>query len=234
LIEEPSYLGLRAQNVAAPIRSFVDNLGLELLQKERASAAKKARSLRVAAIVRNPLDMVASGYCYHHAGNEKLNVMFAGQNALPVLMTMDPFNGTAFYAKRLLPLVRMMSEVFEHQAKDVLALSFERLTESSESFDREVGKLLDFWFEDLLAPDQRRIALEAAQRADEHRNSQRENDPDPAEKMTHQDRNYAEDRQNHGSDPECIKIAREALKAMPREVLDEYYSHQRKLGYPVG
>ena len=32
--------------------------------------------------------------------------------------------------------------------------------------------------------------------------------------MTHQDRNYAEDRQNHGSDPECIKIAREALKAI--------------------
>lgn len=46
----------------------------------------------------------------------------------------------------MLPLIRQMVSVVDDAPTDLMVLSFERLTESSDSFDAVVNELLDFWF----------------------------------------------------------------------------------------
>eukprot|EP00434_Breviolum_minutum_P017796 symbB.v1.2.015707.t3/scaffold1182.1/size133383/2 len=62
-----------------------------------------------------------------------------------------------------------MADSFEDPS--IHAIKFERLVESSESFDLEVKKLIDFMFPKLLSSSQRQAALEASWSYDLRRNN---------------------------------------------------------------
>mmetsp|Transcript_13042 Transcript_13042/g.24660 ORF Transcript_13042/g.24660 Transcript_13042/m.24660 type:complete len:303 (+) Transcript_13042:80-988(+) len=203
--EVPCYPGC-CSNRSAPIMVLTDMYNPD---EEASSRAKALQGLRVAGSVRDPLEMVASAYCYHHRGQEPLNLMFWPPGSL---MAMDEHEGVAFAGSRMLPLVKQMTAVFADPKPDTFRLSYENLTVSSAGFDAEVRRLLRFWFPSLTAAATSR-ALRAASVADQHRH--------PEEK------NFA-----HGNDEECMVRARLATqKALPAELLATYRALQRRLGY---
>ena len=60
----------------------------------RARASQRRKSLKLAVTVRNPLAMVAHGYCYHHEGHELMSTW-------PVerLRNLAPAEGTQLMAE---------------------------------------------------------------------------------------------------------------------------------------
>ena len=73
----------------------------------------------------------------------------------PELVFLGPQEGLVYVAERLLPFVQNMTEVFENPFNDTLRLHYERMTSSSEGFDQEMKKMVDFLFKGLISPEQR-------------------------------------------------------------------------------
>mmetsp|Transcript_55320 Transcript_55320/g.129808 ORF Transcript_55320/g.129808 Transcript_55320/m.129808 type:complete len:313 (+) Transcript_55320:118-1056(+) len=207
---DPCYFGGECYNWGSSVRFLIDMYSMEIHGRELERAGQM-RSLRVAGPVRNPLVMIASAYCYHHSGKEETNRMFFPQGTVERL---GPQEGVAFVAQCMMELVENMTGVYEHPRNDTLRLSYENATESSEGFDREVNRLLDFWFEGVPASsEQRKNALDWAAVADLHRH------PEP---------NYTD----HTNDAGCMKLAQHAVFAMPTDLLRKYQSFAQRLGYP--
>jgi len=201
------------QNTDAPIRWIVDMMSPELVERERASAKAKGKGLRVAGLLRNPVTMAVSGYCYHVGGAEKLNVMFMppGWPAVNV-QTMPPELGIPFVAERMLQYVKNMTDLYEQDGNAFL--HYEKATSSSEAFDKEVKQFLDGLVGDIISNDEMEQALEASTWADLHRH------PESAE--------------GHTTDHECMAKTQEAFASVVQEdVLAEYRSLQKRLGYEV-
>eukprot|EP00913_Durusdinium_trenchii_P009781 g9186.t1 len=70
------------------------------------------------------------------------NLMFDVQR----LKVLGPDEGTTATAEMLLPVVEWMTSAFAEPDGDTLRLRYEDFERSSDSFDREVDKLLDFFF----------------------------------------------------------------------------------------
>ena len=88
-------------------------------------------NLRVVVIVRNPMEMLASDYCYHHRGAEPGSPM-----APPGIMQMEPEVGVPAVANGLMHLViKDMVGVARMQGPDVMVVRHEDFTKSSKSFD---------------------------------------------------------------------------------------------------
>mmetsp|Transcript_47623 Transcript_47623/g.111391 ORF Transcript_47623/g.111391 Transcript_47623/m.111391 type:complete len:329 (+) Transcript_47623:67-1053(+) len=203
----PCYFPDFCYNWGSPVRFVTDMYSLEMHERELQRAGQ-LRTLRVAGSVRNPLVMIASAYCYHHRGQEDTNVMFYPKGTV---QSLGPEDGVAFVAQRMMVLMDNMTAFYETPRNDTLRLSFEQADGSSEGFDQEVGRLLDFWFEGVpLHPDDRRRALEAARQGDLHRH------PYPG----------------HTNDDACMQVAQHAVFSMPADLLSIYQSYAKRLGYP--
>lgn len=203
------------KNMDAPILRFTDGFNASW---KAAHTGIKPR--KVAGTIRDPLQMVASAYCYHHEGKEIVNVL------MPVkeLLVLGPEPGTELCARWMLPVIEWMASVFADPDNLTLALTFEEFTNSSEGFDASVNRLLDHYFgtgDDLISKDQRSQIQEAVKEFDENRN--------PAI-----DFNIVNSLSTtHSSDPECKKKASDAVMKMDPVLLKKYQELQRRLGYPV-
>ncbi|CAE7808694.1 unnamed protein product [Symbiodinium sp. CCMP2456] len=201
------------RNVDAPIRWYVDMMSPELVERERASAKGKGKGLRVTGLLRNPVTMAISAYCYHASGSEVLNVVFFPPGWPQVsVQTMPPEEGIPFVAERMLQYVTNMTDLYEQD--DNKFLHYEKATSSSEMFDQEVKEWLDGLVGDLISNDEMEQAQEAAKWADLHR--------------------HPENDEGHATDHECLAKTQEAFASVvPEDVLAEYRSLQKRLGYEV-
>ena len=202
-------------NMDAPILRFTDGFNASW---RAAHTGIKPR--KVAGSIRDPLQMVASAYCYHHEGKEIVNVL------MPVkeLLVLGPEAGTELCAQWMLPVIEWMASVFADPDYLTLALTFEEFTNSSEGFDASINRLLDHYFgtgDDLISKDQRSQIQEAVKAFDEIRNPAIDNTTANSMSTT------------HSSDPECKKKASEAVMKMDPVLLKKYQELQRRLGYPV-
>ncbi|CAE7368046.1 unnamed protein product [Symbiodinium natans] len=201
---------LSCANFAAPARVLLDMYTPALEAEERAAAPQ---GMRVAGSVRDPLDMVASAYCYHVRGREILNVMAL----TPLVMFMDVQAGVDFLAGRMLQLVEDMAAVFAAPANDTHRVDYERMTGSSVGFDVELDKLLTFWFEDRLTDAEWAAALSAGRRQDLHRHPPKDH------------RGLL-----HTNSPDCMAQARLATRSIPEDLRSRYQALRRRLGYSTG
>ncbi|CAK9058551.1 unnamed protein product [Durusdinium trenchii] len=223
-VEYPCYPGACMQ-ITAPVMTYIDALNASLLEWERnMSKAAKKRTL-VMGIVRNPLTMVASAYCYHHHGQEMQNLMFDVQR----LKVLGPDEGTTATAEMLLPVVEWMTSAFAEPDGDTLRLRYEDFERSSDSFDREVDKLLDFffaassspaWAAPLISEGERSIMQSMATTADLRRA--------PFLAVS------GPKELNHTNDEACEGVARRAAGRMEPSILKKYQEFQRRLGYRIG
>ena len=191
-------------NPQAPVLIEADMCSTETVEWRREAAGQGA--FRLVVTSRDPLDMVASAYCFHHAWKEAYNPISWPLGLLP---SMGPEEGVALMAKRMLTQVANMTGLASESRNDTFRISYEKFTRSSQDFDAEVQKLADFWFDGLITEEEHGRVLEAAKHADFRRF------PDP----------------DHASDKECVARAREAAEAMPAELLSQYRAFQSRLGY---
>ena len=203
---QPCYPG-ECVSPEAPIQFWMDLYSYERAQEAREAAG--AKGMRVVGIVRDPVSMIVSAYCYHHRGEELYNLMFLPEL---ILQLMGPKEGLKFVAERMLPLVANMTSAFELPSNDTFHLVYEKVTSSSVGFDQQVGEMTSFLFQDLITPAQRSQVLNATQSADLHRH--------PAVG-------------NHGNDQECEDQVRKYVPSLPPELLSRYRSFQERLGYAV-
>ena len=194
-------------NREAPVRFESDTCSLESVQKEH--AAYPEQLMRVANSVRDPLDMVASAYCFHHRGMEWIYPEWGGLE----VMKMGLHEGVPFMAQKMLDVVANMTSFHENPQVKVHALPFEIISATSAGFDAEVEKLIDFWFHGLITEEERKKAIELARMFDLHR--------------------YPKQDSGHTNDPECMMAARAATQFIEPQLLGQYQAFQRKLGYKV-
>jgi len=210
-------------NMEAPVRIYTDSLNSSVKSAEKRKSRRSGRKLLVAGFVRDPLEMVASAYCYHHDGQEMSNQLFPVKE----IMQMGPEKGTQLTAETLLPLGEWMASVFEDPDEDTLRLEFDDLTKSSAGFDAGVQRLLDHFFgtgTDLISKNDRFLITETAKLADENRNPQ----------ATQAFNGSTSQTVEHGSNPVCKAVAHSILhKSLNPELLARYKDLQRRLGYPV-
>jgi len=208
-------------NMEAPVRIYTDAFNSSVKSAERLKSGRK--KLLVAGFVRDPLEMVASAYCYHHDGQEMSNQLFPVKE----IMQMGLEKGTELTGETLLPLAEWMASVFEHPDEDTLRLELDDLTKSSAGFDSGVQRLLDHFFgtgTDLISKNDRFLITETAKLADENRN------PQATQAFNGSTSQIVE----HGSDPVCKEVAHSILhKSLNPALLARYKDLQRRLGYPV-
>lgn len=194
-------------NSDAPVRQMTDSYDASYAQKERKQ--KNRAPLYTAISVRDPLVMVASAYCYHGDGHEPLNKLVPEKE----LHGLGFADGAQFTADRILPLIQDIVGSLDDPANHTHVLSFERLTESSESFDKEVQDFMDFMFpDDLITEDERQQALKAATAFDARRN------PSATE-------------MGHSNSKDCERKALAAILQMKPGMLRTLHELRAKLGY---
>jgi len=188
-------------------------LGTKVLDLNRRIGAEISKPFRGVHIIRDPLQMVASAYCYHHRGNEKWNVV----NAPPNIMEMGYEEGVPAVAGTMLPIVKAMVKAYQASGTDFHVVRYEDLTRSSQSFDYNVAQLFDAMFGGLITDSEMTKIKELAKQEDLH----------------HGEIGLSAGN-DHVSDDEDKKLAAAALDLIDADLLKQYHELQRVLGYPVG
>jgi hypothetical protein len=139
------------------------NLDGTALTEHRGLASKKGIPLRSVHIIRDPLQMVASAYCYHHAGNEMPGSPFAPSN----IMELNADEGVPLVAAAMLPVSQAMASAHAvHNISDDYVLRYENMTRSSADFDSGVAGMFDFLFENMITANMRE-QIEAVARTED-------------------------------------------------------------------
>eukprot|EP00913_Durusdinium_trenchii_P011176 g10497.t1 len=81
-------------------------------------------------IVRDPLQMVVSAYCYHHRGAEPNSNL-----APPNITEMGPEEGVPDIAERMKPVIEGMLSAYQLAPPNVLTVRYETMTNSSFYFN---------------------------------------------------------------------------------------------------
>eukprot|EP00434_Breviolum_minutum_P021493 symbB.v1.2.018966.t1/scaffold1530.1/size113418/2 len=167
------------------------------------------------------MEMVASGYCYHHEGQESDNRMFNSTE----LVLLGPEEGTRRFAEQELFLVETMVNVIEHSDENTMRLTYEDLTGSSSGFDAEIQRLMDHYFgvgpDALISMEERNEIATLLQVQDLNRN--------PEADMTW---NRHGTLRNHSTDGGCKEMARNAMKSWSNTMLYKKYEElAERLGY---
>lgn len=202
---QPCYSPQACYSPEAPIQFWVDMYSAEKAQRAREAAGKKG--LRVVGIVRDPISMIASAYCYHHRGKEMNNWFFFPAR---LLLLLGPKEGLKFVAEHMLPMMENLTSVFEHQSNDTFRLDYEKVVASSESFDQQMDQMIDFMFGDQIDAEERSKVFNATQWADLHRHPRAD---------------------DHGNDDACEEEVRQYVPTLPPDLLSQYRSYQQRLGY---
>jgi hypothetical protein len=200
-----------SQKPDCTIRWHNCNLDGTALTEHRQLASKKGIPLRAVHIIRDPLQMVASAYCYHHAGNE----MPGSPSAPPNIMELNATEGVPLVAVRMLPVCQAMASAHAvHNISDDYVVRYENMTRSSADFDYGVASMFDFLFENMITANERE-RIEAVART-EDLNSQLYNGFSDA---------------GHVSDADCKERAQKALRLIPEPLNSTYRELQAVLGY---
>lgn len=194
----------------APIR-FHNHINKEDILQLRQEVHSVNAGLRGVMIVRDPLEMVVSAYCYHHRGAEPRNPIEMG------MMQMAPEEGVPKMALRMLPILQLMLGAYQVSAPDILVVRYEDLTHSPERFDSTVEQIMDFLFGDEITDLQRALIKRAARVEDLNR--------------AHDLGVSADNDVNHTSDEDEMTAARAALSLISPEVYAEYVKFREGLGY---
>lgn len=194
----------------APIR-FHNHINKEDILQLRQEVHSVNAGLRGVMIVRDPLEMVVSAYCYHHRGAEPRNPIEMG------MMQMAPEEGVPKMALRMLPILQLMLGAYQVSAPDILVVRYEDLTHSPERFDSTVEQIMDFLFGDEISDLQRALIKRAAPVEDLNR--------------AHDLGVSADNDVNHTSDEDEMTAARAALSLISPEVYAEYVKFREGLGY---
>mmetsp|Transcript_24822 Transcript_24822/g.58934 ORF Transcript_24822/g.58934 Transcript_24822/m.58934 type:complete len:282 (+) Transcript_24822:57-902(+) len=163
-------------------------------------------SARGVHIVRNPWDMLASDYCYHHRGEEPWN----GISHLPEMLSMGPLEGTMTLWPEMSAIIDEMAQIFAN--KGLHHVRYEKLTESSASFDQQVNAIFEDLFGGLISRKEHARIAEAAKAEDLHR---------------HIDAHAAD----HTNSDECMEAALEAQQSLDPSVKAHLTKLQVSLGY---
>ncbi|CAK9085313.1 tRNA (Cytosine(34)-C(5))-methyltransferase [Durusdinium trenchii] len=196
-----------------PIR-FHNYINGEDILRLRKDAAFKG-GLRGVMIIRDPFEMVASAYCYHHRGAE------LGTGLAPANITeIGPEEGVPIMAGTMLQVVRRMTSAYAVAKPEVLAVRFEKLTKSSQDFDNTVREILTFLFRNEITEKQTLQILNATAVEGVNRGLQ------GFSELPGANQGY-----NHTNDEEDMAVARKALHLIPDNILAEYQQHRKFLGY---
>lgn len=195
----------------APIR-FHNHISKDAILQMKKEAKDMKGDLRGVMIVRDPLEMVASSYCYHHRGAEPHNPM---QKGIP---EMGPEEGVPEMAKRMLHVIRNMAEAYEVSAPHVLVVRYEHVTHSPEHFDASVEKIMEFLFGDEITELQKSEIRRAVRVEDLHRASDL-------------GISAMSGNANHTNDEADMEAARAALLLTPADLYAEYVKYREVLGY---
>jgi len=180
------------------------------LTNHRQLASQKGVGLRAVHIIRDPLQMVASAYCYHHAGNEPGSPL-----APPNIMELNAEEGVPLVAARMLAAVVPMASAYAaHNSSSDYVVRYEDLTRSSADFDSSVASMFDFLFEDMITVEERK-EIEMLARTED---------------LNSPFYNGASD-QGHVSEPDCKEQAEAALQLIPEPLNSTYHELQASLGY---
>jgi len=202
---QPCYSPQACYSPKAPIQFWVDMYSAEKAQRTREAAGN--RGLRVVGIVRDPISMIASAYCYHHRGKEMNNWFFFPAR---LLLLLGPKEGLKFVAERMVPMMENLTSAFEHQSNDTFRLDYEKVVGSSETFDQQMNQMIDFLFGDQISAAERSKVLNATQWADLNRHPRAD---------------------DHGNDEACEEEVRQYVPTLPPDLLSQYRSYQQRLGY---
>jgi len=177
----------------------------EDLLHDREMAGK--RGMRAVHIIRDPLQMVASAYCFHHSGQE-LGTLYAPANITLLNVT----EGVPLVAKYMLQIMsQMVDSYLVSDTRDTYIIWYENMTRSSSDFDHKVAEMIDFLFENIISPAQKQqIQIEA-----------RLEDPSRPNVL----------HSGHVSDEECKVRAGEAFKYIPEDLYSQYQQYRAVLGY---
>eukprot|EP00435_Cladocopium_sp_Y103_P020521 s2197_g5.t1 len=194
----------------APIR-FHNHINKDDILQIRQEAHAMKADLRGVMIVRDPLEMVASAYVYHHRGAEPINPIEWG------VPQMAPEEGVPTIAKRMLPVMHLMVGAYQVSAPEFLVVRYEDFTHSPEHFDSTVEKIMDFLFGDEITDLQRAEIKRAARVEDLNRAS---------------DLGLSAGNEvNHTNDEDEMTAARAAVSLISPEVYAKYVKFREELGY---
>jgi len=166
--------------------------------------------MRAVHIIRDPLQMIASAYCYHHEGNEQGSLA-----APPNIMELNAKEGVPLVAVTMLPIIMQMVGAYQaSDSTDTFVARYENLTQSSEGFDSTVANMFDFLFEDLITSAERHQIEINARVEDLHRGE-----------------NGYSAGTGHVSDDDCKTQATLALQLIPAVLYSQYVEYQVILEY---
>lgn len=187
----------------APIR-YTWNISGDMILQMRKETNDMKGDLRGVIIVRDPLEMVALAYVYHHRGEEPWNEPM--EQGIPL---MAPEEGVPEMAERMEYVITAMASAYEVRAPDILAVRYEDITNSSEHFDAAIEKIMDFLFDDI-TDLQKAEMMKAARVEDLHR---------------------AGDDDEHTNDEDEMNEARASLHLMSADLYATYVKAREVLGY---
>lgn len=176
--------------------------------------------MRGVMIIRDPLEMVASAYVYHHRGAEK-----GSPEAPSNVMSLGPNEGVPATAETMWQVVENMAQAYQVAGDDVLPVRYEDFTRSSVDFNATMEKIIHFLFEGEITEVQKLRILQSTQYEDLNGPYGLSKSLDVVATWT------PEARMNHTSDDDDVRRARAAVPLMPREMQQKYGKLREIMGY---
>jgi len=166
-------------------------------------------SARGVHIVRNPWDMLASDYCYHHRGEEPAS---KGSH-YPEILSMGPLEGMMTIWPDMSIIMDRMATIFALSGMN--NVRYEKLTESSASFDQQVNGLFRNLFGGLISRKEHEKIAEAV----------------TAEDLNRQIAQGTITEAGHTNSDECMEAALRAQQSLDPSVKAHLRNLQVRLGY---
>lgn len=204
------------QDTLAPVRFQNGNNPRTILEMRQEGA------MRGVMIIRDPFEMVASAYVYHHRGAEK-----GSPDAPANVMSLGPNEGVRETAQSMWPVVENMTQAYLVAGDDVLPVRYEDFTRSAVEFNATVAKIIRFLFEGEITEVQKLTILASAQNEDLNGPYGLSKSLDVIEEL----RQNPENRINHTSDEEDVRRARAAVPLISSELHEKYAKLREIMGY---
>lgn len=203
------------QDTKAPVRFENSNNARTILQM------RLEGPMRGVMIIRDPFEMVASAYVYHHRGAE------VGSPCAPSnVMSLGPNDGVPATAQSMWHVVEDMTQAYQVAGDDVLPVRYEDFTRSSLDFNATMDKIIHFLFEGEITEVQKLRILQSTQYEDKNGPYGLSKSLDIVEEIQ-----TPEDRINHTSDDDDLRRARKAVPLIPSELRQSYAKSQKIMGY---
>lgn len=166
------------------------------------------KELRAVHMIRDPLEMIASAYCYHHGGAESWSELYAPAN----ITSLSAAEGVPLVAQRMYSVTASMVATSLASGKNAHLIRYENITRSSIDFDLVIADAFYFLFGGLINDSSMQLIQELATKQDLNRGI----------KVLDQ---------QHVSDDDCKAAATEALPLIQEDLLLLFHKQRQVLGY---